>query len=202
MTNRRQFIGSSLAVSALSSTLVGGVPAWAAGSGRLRLERFVFDRRFAAAQAIAAEAARHGVPLSPVAGDLTDLWYRDLDLKWKRAPMPLAGATTRSGLFVLETLAADHRMRVVYKGEHRAIATTGVEHRLTAHPALIEEVSSDVNEPFWALLGTALMRYPVNAQAPVTQALRRYGEAVPPRDEPLVSWIIAPLALGSPAITA
>jgi hypothetical protein len=116
--------------------------------------------------------------------------------------MPLGGVTTHSGLFVLETLAADHRMRVVYKGEHRAIATTGVEHRLTAHPALIEAVSSDVNEPFWAMLGTALLRYPADAQPPVTQALRRYGEAVPPRDEPLVSWIIAPLALGARPITA
>jgi len=199
MTNRRQFIESSLAVSALSSALVG-VPAWAASRGALKLERFVFDRRYAAAQAVAAEAARHGVPLSPVSGDLTDLWYRELDLRWKREPAPLAGATTRAGLFVLETLAADHRMRVVYRGEHRAVATTGVEHRLSAHPALLDYVSADPNEPFWATLGAALLTYPRDGQTPKSLALRRYGEPAPARDEPLVSWLIAPKASGAPPV--
>ncbi len=33
----------------------------------------------------------------------------------------LAGMTTAQGLFVLETLAADHRMRVVYRGEQGAL---------------------------------------------------------------------------------
>jgi hypothetical protein len=86
----------------------------------IRLQRFVFDNRFAEAVAAARHAARRGIPLAEFAGDLTPLWYDDLDLEWRRAPMTLAGVTTREGLFVLETLAVDRGMRVAHRGAHGA----------------------------------------------------------------------------------
>jgi hypothetical protein len=77
------------------------------------LDRFVYDARFAVAESFAAAAGRRGVPLAVFAGDLTELWYRDLDLAWRRRPETIGGATTAHGLFVLETLALDRRMRLV-----------------------------------------------------------------------------------------
>jgi hypothetical protein len=86
----------------------------------LRPERFVFDSRFAIARHMARRMALQGISPAETSGDLTDLWFNEFDLQWRGAPMVLAGLTTGRGLFVLETLAADHRMRVASRIEHAA----------------------------------------------------------------------------------
>jgi hypothetical protein len=137
VTNRRQFLLSGLAASAAAA---GALPVWRAAAKTaevpatigtvarsLNLERFIFDNRFAESVEAARVAAARGVVLAATAGDLTSLWYHDLDLRWKRAPMTLAGMTTRGNLFVLETLAADRGMRVVSRRDHGvALAIDGV----------------------------------------------------------------------------
>lgn len=110
MTNRRQFLQTGAALAACSFLA-------SPGAG-LKPGRFVYDRRFAPARNMAERMARQGVPLAATSGDLTDLWFNEFDLQWRKAPMVLAGMTTPRGLFVLETLAADHRMRVVSRIEH------------------------------------------------------------------------------------
>ena len=113
MTSRRQFLQSSIAV---SGALCGApLAARAAGSEapRLRLELFVLDRRFPESVAAAKHAAERGVALAATEGDLTSLWYHDLDLRWQAAPMTLAGVTTRGARFVLVTFAEDRGMRVL-----------------------------------------------------------------------------------------
>jgi hypothetical protein len=136
VTNRRQFLLSGLAASASAAALsilpagakISQTPATIATVARsLSLERFIFDNRFAESVEAARVAAARGIPLAETAGDLTSLWYHDLDLRWKRAPMALAGMTTRGNLFVLETFAADRGMRVLSRREHgTAQATDGV----------------------------------------------------------------------------
>lgn len=117
MTNRRQFIQSGLAFSALSITeLLPLRDAVAASSTpSVMLENFVFDNRFAFAVDLARQAGQQGVPLAEMSGDLTDLWYNRYSLQWKQHPMTLAGVTASDGLFVLETLAGDHGMHVIHK---------------------------------------------------------------------------------------
>jgi hypothetical protein len=112
MTTRRQFVqtGLVLAAAPLAPFAVAAQPAAAPA---VALDRFVYDVRFAVAESFAAAAGRRGVPLAAFAGDLTELWYRDLDLAWRRRPETIGGATTAHGLFVLETLAMDRRMHVV-----------------------------------------------------------------------------------------
>jgi hypothetical protein len=118
MTNRRQFMQCSVAVT-MSVSMASAALAAAGSAKRAALwpERFVFDNRFAPARQMAQRMARQGILLGECSGDLTDLWYNHLDLQWRKSPMILAGMTTREGLFVLETLAADHRMRVVQRDE-------------------------------------------------------------------------------------
>jgi hypothetical protein len=117
MADRRQFLQSFLFLSA--ATVPGVLPAVSAARpapySDWRLERFVFDERFTAAVTRARRAARDGIPVSATSGDLMDLWYHELDLSWREAPMTLGGMTTRSDLFVLETFAADRCMRVAYR---------------------------------------------------------------------------------------
>jgi hypothetical protein len=121
VTNRRQFIEGSAALAA--ATLAAGNAAIAGMPERspadeYRPERFVFDRRFAASVDAAELASQQGVRLAETSGDVTRLWYEEFDPAWKRAPMTLAGVTTGSALFVLETLARDRSMRVVERGDY------------------------------------------------------------------------------------
>jgi hypothetical protein len=126
VTNRRQVLKWAAAASA-AATGVLSVRASAATSPESSrpIELFVFDRRFADARAAAARRAANGVEAAGFAGDLTQLWYDRLDLRWQRAPMTLAGVTTAGGLFVLATLAADRGMRVIERAELPADAASG-----------------------------------------------------------------------------
>ena len=193
MASRRQFIQSGLALSAVSLT---GIPAFALRAGEphvpsLRIERFVFDARFAAAVELARHAARHGMPLAETSGDLTDLWYNDFDLRWKQAPMALAGMTTRGGLFVLETLAADHRMLVVYRGTHESSQDGGVRHVLSGPARLIARATAHSTAPFWERLGRAMNECPPDGRRLTERTLTTSAEGMA-SSEPLFSWLIAP----------
>ena len=118
MLNRRQVLKWAAAASAAAT---GGL-AFEASAAKPRessrpIELFVFDRRFADAREAAERRAANGVEAAGFDGDLTNLWYDRLDLRWRESPMTLAGVTTASGLFVLETLALDHGMRVIERTE-------------------------------------------------------------------------------------
>lgn len=129
MANRREFIKSGLVMSGASLLPAAPLPLAAAELLIPGLECFVFDQRFAAATALAQHAAQQGITLAEIAGDLMPLWYDHLDLRWQQEPMTLAGLTTEKALFVLETLAADRRMAVVYRSAHAAepaAAHTGI----------------------------------------------------------------------------
>jgi hypothetical protein len=114
VTSRRQFIQSGLAVSAASLTLPPALNAAAdSGSGiDSRAELLVYDDRFAEAVGAGRIARARGLRAESTADFFENLWYDEFDLRWKQAPMTLAGITTAHGLFVVETLALDRGMRV------------------------------------------------------------------------------------------
>ena len=76
--------------------------------------KVVFDERFEGPRAFAAGAARRGIATVAIRGDVTRLFFDDLDLRWKQGPVRLAGYTTPASLFCLELLARDRGMRVVH----------------------------------------------------------------------------------------
>jgi hypothetical protein len=104
----------------------------------LAVERFLYDPRFGAAHDVAQTVARTGVQTSAVADDLMALWYDDLDRRFRQGPMALAGVTLPEALFVLETLALDHQMRVVFRGEHAAAENGRIAHRLRGPAAIVD----------------------------------------------------------------
>jgi len=123
--DRRTFMQTGAVIAGMATPIAGALSA-ATDAGGVRFECFVFDDRFDEAVAAARQAATQGIVLAGFTGDLTRLWYDELDLRWRAAPMTLAGATTQQGLFVLETLAADRGMRLVHRAEHgRVVARTG-----------------------------------------------------------------------------
>lgn len=193
--NRRDVLRSSVAVPVLLGTTgpraVFGAPD--GEPGNLPLERFVFDVRFAEAGAVAERIVARGVPLAPVADDLMTLWYDELDLAWRKAPMALAGVTLAEALFVLETFAADRGMHVVYRGEHGLVEDGRIVHRFAGPEALIERLSP-LASPWEATLADALTACPQGAPSLARAEAESKGAALSLRDMPLVSWIIAPRA--------
>jgi hypothetical protein len=113
--DRRALLKSGAAASA--AVAFPGLSAAAANAIEPGIERFVVDSRFAEAVEAGRAAAAQGVALSEVNGDMTSLWYDDLNLRWRQRPMSMAGVTAEDALFVLETLAPEYRMRVVQRQE-------------------------------------------------------------------------------------
>ena len=188
-----------LAFAALPPSMAVARGALAAGREALALERFVFDVRFTESGAIAEHVGRLGIALSPVADDLMTLWYDDLDLKWRKAPMALAGVTLEDALFVLETFALDRRMHVVYRGEHGLVENGRITHRLAGPSALVERLQP--LPPQWeGALAKALTECPLGAPQTARAELVTDGAPLSLRDAPLYSWIIAPRGVVSSRI--
>lgn len=192
MQSRREILRGAAALPVLAAwPWAGGVSA--AELPSLPIERFVFDVRFAEAGAVAEQIGARSVRLAPVADDLMTLWYDELDLAWRRAPMALAGVTLAEALFVLETFALDRAMHVVYRGEHGLVENGRIAHRFEGPKALVERLAP-LAEPWEASLAEALTACPQGAPPLARAELSSEGAALSLRDMPLVSWIIAPRA--------
>jgi hypothetical protein len=72
----------------------------------------VFDERFEEARAFATQATTRATPTVAIRGDVTNLFFSDLDLRWKLGPVWLIGFTTSASLFCLHVLARDRGMRL------------------------------------------------------------------------------------------
>lgn len=73
----------------------------------------VADARFAASRAFAADAGSRRIVW--IDGDITDFWYGELDLLWRREKVALAGLTAYSAFFCLERLGFDRGLRVAFR---------------------------------------------------------------------------------------
>lgn len=189
---RRDVLRSGIALSALPFSAPFESGAAPAGP-TLRLERFLFDVRFAEAGAVGEQMGRLDVPLSPVADDLMTLWYDELDLAWRQKPMALAGVTLADAFFVLETFALDRGMHVVYRGEHGLVEDGRIAHRLAGPAALIDALTP-LPAKWENALAAALTACPLGASDTRRVELETAGAALSLRDMPLHSWIIAPRA--------
>jgi len=192
MTNRREVLRIGAALPAWSLSTVPFAGALGAGEGNtLTLERFVFDVRFAEPGAAAKRLEQRGVRLAAIADDLMALWYDELDLAWRKAPMALGGLTLPETLFVLETFALDRSMHVVYRGEHGLVENGRIQHRVAGPAALIARLQP-LAPPWESTLAEALTACPLGSPEIVRAELVSDGAALSLRDMPLVSWIIAP----------
>ena len=189
MTNRREFLQTA---AALSAAPLAGRAAFADGRERVMLDAVIFDSRHAEARDFGTRASFLGAPLRAIEGDVTDLWQNELLSLWREAPAAIAGLTERPALFLLERLAWDHGLRVVFEAEHAPSEHGLAAHRVlrAADPRLAEELG--LAGRAWpralavALVGTG--RAAADDIRPTDAALAAH------LDEPtkLYSWIIAP----------
>jgi len=107
-TSRRGFLKFGLSACAAGG-LIRPVPSQACV---VPYYKAVFDERFEGPRAFAAGAAERRLPTAAIRGDVTSLFFDDLDLRWKQGPVLLAGYTTPASLFCLDLLARDRGMLV------------------------------------------------------------------------------------------
>jgi hypothetical protein len=197
VANRRQVLQLGIAASVLPLSARAflsrpAVPEAAA----IPLYRTVYDARFRAARAFAARARMLGARLKRIDGDITDLWYNDLDLRWKQGPVAIAGLTDTSALFCLEHLAwGAGRLRVVYRADHWRHHDGRVMHRMPKQvAAATPPLGADPAE--WGRRAADLIVLHRGSER--TEAASMGGNASSRASsdtaaEHLVSWIIAPV---------
>ena len=135
MTNRREFLQ---AAAVLTSAPLLNRMAFAGSGTAIALDTVIYDSRHPQAHAFAARSGQLGVILRPIEADITALWQNELHHHWQSAPAAVAGLTERPALFLLERLAWDHGLRVVFEAEHVPDGQGAAVHRVirTGEPGL------------------------------------------------------------------
>jgi hypothetical protein len=202
MANRRDVLRVGLAISAVPmldsivSLFSGARPSHEnlpTVARAFALDGFVFDNRFIESGEAASSAGRHGAKLHEIDGDVTDLWYRHLDLHWRNKPGAFAGITGGDALFVIENLAWDRRLRVVYRGRHAPPVGGLVEHVLTGPVGLVTAAHASIEGGAWTeLMGSNIARWPGSRERAKTIELTTAQEGASERRSTLISWIVAP----------
>lgn len=127
MTNRREFLQ---AAAVLTSTPLLNRMAFAGSGTAVSLDAVIYDKRHRQACEFAARAGLLGAALRPIQADITDLWQDELRGRWQARPAATVGLTERPALFLLERLAWDHGLRVVFEAEHVPDGQAKVVHRI------------------------------------------------------------------------
>ena len=189
MTNRRQFLQTA---AALSAAPLAGHASFSSARTPTTFAAVIYDTRYTEARDFGAHAAPLGAPVRAIEGDITDLWQHELLGRWKTAPAAVAGLTERPALFLLERLAWDHGLRVVFEAEHEPDGQGNALHKIirSADPQLALSLTAS-GRSWPGILADALLTgnlAPKRDFRPSDAGLAAHlGEATK-----LYSWIIAP----------
>jgi hypothetical protein len=192
--SRRSLLQAGLAVASAALLAMPAGAALAPRGARLSYYKVFVDREHAAAQAFGRASAAAGLPVQSIDRDVTSLWYHDLYHVWRRQPVAIAGMTPVRTAFCLQLFAQDAGLRMVYRTEHRPMAGGGLEHHVIAPAALARRCGQLDVGAAWADAAAGLVQQcPAELKgraARVVQSAEARGFA---HDEPLVSWVIAPV---------
>ena len=121
MPNRRQFLQTGAAVSAIAANgMISGAKGTARDARSSVPGRAIYDDRYVEGRRFAEVIGEHGVPTRALdGGDITRFWYDDLDTLWKREAIAVAGFTQFGPMFVVERLALERGMQLALRVEHR-----------------------------------------------------------------------------------
>jgi hypothetical protein len=223
MPNRREFLQTGAVVSAIAANGVLLRDAKAIGArSAIALDRAIYDDRYAEGRRFAAVVTAQGVATRALDdGDITRLWYEELEPLSRRELVAVAGLTQFGPMFVVERLAAERGMRIALRIEHRGMPDGTLTHVFAGPretlalarafetadwPSLVAalacRVGSDDSTWLTAELATPGL---VNPRLPPRTAAfspfvhyytpqteqQGYGAAI---DGPLYSWVVAPRA--------
>jgi hypothetical protein len=153
----------------------------------------VYDSRYREARTLGLRSRQLGVPVRPIEGDITELWQDELQGRWKSTNVAIAGLTERPALFMLEQLAWDYGLRVVYQAEHEPDGLGGATHRVvrSIRTSLHRQLAA-AGAGWPAVLADQLL---TGAEAVASNDITPSGAAMAAyllEPTKLYSWIIAP----------
>jgi len=200
MASRREFLQVGFAALAFPiSARAAFSPAVSAQTGEAAptpLYKVVFDERFPASVQFAEQARKLGASVDGIKGDITSLWFHDLHYRWKKGPVAIAGLTAHGPIFCLERLAWDHRMRVVFRADHKRLPDGSIEHTLSGPESVLRRAADlGADGPNWGSRIANLVTQVPQGRSASGKAAFVAPLAKPTGDdpEPLVSWVIAPI---------
>jgi len=164
---------------------------FADGQAPAVLDALVIDSRHRDARAFGLRAGQWGAPLRKIEGDITELWMNELDLRWQSNPAAVAGLTERPALFLLERLAWDRGLRVVFEAEHLPADSGAVHKVIRSANAGLESQLGAAGQDWPAVLAEQLLTGTRIASSDHSPSGAAMAASI---DEPakLYSWIIAP----------
>ncbi len=119
MANRRQFLGGSIAGTALLSAFSAHAGTLLTDPAHKTLSHFVFDERSIEARQLAQDMKPIGVTTLGIQSDASDVWYKKLAPRVQAGANVIGGLTTAGGLFTLTRLGFDAGLRLALHGQHR-----------------------------------------------------------------------------------
>lgn len=189
MTNRREILQAALA----AAVVLPNYDAIAGASPTMPLYKVLYDARSPAALVFAATARRMGAPLHATQGDVTDVWFNELQPQWRQHRTATAGLTDFQSLFVLDMMARDAGMRAVYVATHQLRGPERFEHHLFGPRDVIRQASLATDGDHWASTAAGIVTsFPeaVSVAAQYSSIAEARNVELTQRD--LVSWVIAP----------
>lgn len=150
----------------------------------------VADTRIAASHDFAAQASPNSERIAWIEGDITKLWYEELDATWRDAKTAVAGLTEYGAFFCLERLAMDRGLRVAFKGSHRRDGPRLLHDICGPQDVVTEQALGALSEQHWPVQA-ARMAFASRIGGRMTSQLHRTS-ADDERWPLLVSWMIVP----------
>ena len=192
MTTRRQVIGAGLALSVLPGLVEPRMWHASPGPRSVPVGRLLVDMRFPDAVAMSAHAMPAREVVTALERDVLGVWHdqilpamRDGDLA------AFGGVTNPTTLFLLQTLAADLRMRIVYRADHVRVAQGVMRHVVWGAAPTVSRVARGAGQDDWRLRFGQVLRQCHAAGRPAKRTVLTADDASGSPDETLVSWIIA-----------
>ena len=188
---RRTVLQSAVAFSA--APIAPGI-VFAGGNRSAADMGILYDHRYQEARAFRLRAAQWDVPITgTLDGDITDFYQNHLRIVWKQKPAALAGLTERPALFLLERLAWDYGLRVVFEARHEYTGGRVWAHHVVCSgmPGLRHQL--DAAGATWpAVLADQILSEPavIAKRAPALSGASMAASLSEPTT--LHSWIIAP----------
>lgn len=115
MTERRQFLAGTVVLAAGATLGVSLSTPAAPVSSDFVPQLFLYDQHFIQAREAAGTIAGCGIATAGFEGDLLHVWNSQLKPLWREGPATVAGLSNGNALFLLQTLAADHRLKLAWR---------------------------------------------------------------------------------------